>query len=56
MSIQADNNKLNYLINQTFTKVNRLFVLLFERIHGEDNTTKDCRDSFSNYYIPNAGI
>ena len=32
MTIQSNNNKLNYLIDPTFTKVNRLFVLLFERI------------------------
>ena len=30
MSNQAKNNNLNYLIDPTFTKVNRLFVLSFE--------------------------
>ena len=29
---QGDNNNFNYLIDPTFTKVNRLFVLSFERI------------------------
>ena len=32
MSIQPQNNNLNYLIDPTFTKVNRLFVLSFPRI------------------------
>ena len=30
MSNQAANNNLNYLIDPTFTNVNRLFVLSFE--------------------------
>ena len=28
----------------------------FQRIAGESNTTKDHRDSFSNYYVPNVEI
>ena len=32
MTIQNNNNNLNYLINPTFTNVNRLFALLYERI------------------------
>ena len=28
----------------------------FQRIDGENNTTKDYRDSFSRYYVPNARI
>ena len=31
MSNQAETNNLNYLIDPTFNKVNRLFVLLFEK-------------------------
>ena len=31
MTIQPQNNNLNYLIDPTFTNVNRLFVLLFTR-------------------------
>ena len=53
MTIQPKNNNLNYLIDPTFTNVNRLFVLSFQRIAGENNTTKDYRDSFSHYYVPN---
>ena len=53
MAVQTNNSNLNYLIGPTFTKINRLFVLSFERIAGEINTTKDHRDSFSNYYVPN---
>ena len=43
MTIQSNNNNLNYLIDPTFTKVNRLFVLSFERIE-ESNVKKDNRD------------
>ena len=56
MIIQPQNNNLNYLIDPTFTNVNRLFVLSFQRIAGENNTTKDYRDSFSHYYVPNVRI
>ena len=51
MTIQPQNNNLNYLIDPTFTNVNRLFVLSFS---GNNNT--DNRDSFSNYYVPNVEI
>ena len=37
-------NKLNYLIDPTSTKVNRLFVLPFEN--------ENDRTSFSMYYVP----
>ena len=30
MTNQTKNNNLNYLLDPTFTKVNRLFALLFE--------------------------
>ena len=30
--------------------------MVFKRIAGENNTTKDYRDSFSHYYVPNATI
>ena len=36
MSVQPQNNNLNYLIDPTFIKVNRLFVLLFARIAAGD--------------------
>ena len=48
MTNQTQNNNLNYLIDLTFTKVNRLFVLSFE---NENNRT-----SFSKYYVPNVQI
>ena len=38
MTIQPQNNNLNYLIDRTFTNVNRLFVLSFEKI--EENNIK----------------
>ena len=48
MTNQTKTNYLNYLIDPTFTKVNRLFVLQFE--NEEDKT------SFSNYYVPKSEI
>ena len=48
MTNQTKNNKLNYLIDPTFTKVNRLFVLSFG---NENNST-----SFSRYYVSNIQI
>ena len=52
MTIQPQNNNLNYLIDATFTNVNRLFVLCFSR----NNLGDDKRDSFSHYYVPNVEI
>ena len=51
MTIQPQNNNLNYLIDPTFTKVNRLLALSFAR-----NAEGDYRDSFSHYYVPNVEI
>ena len=48
MTDQAKNNNLNYLLDPTFTKVNRLLVLSFE--NEEDRTT------FFNNYLPNVKI
>ena len=48
MSNQTKNNNLNYLIDPTFTNVNRLFVLSFE---NENKST-----SFSKYYVPKVEI
>ena len=48
MSNQTKNNNLNYLIDPTFTNVNRLFVLSFEN--------KEDRTSFSKYYVPEVEI
>ena len=47
MTIQNNNSNLNYLIDPTFTNVNRLFVLTFTR-----NNNTDSRYSCSNYYVP----
>ena len=44
MTIQPQDNNLNYLIDSTFTNVNTLFVLPFSRNNAGDN-----RDSFSHY-------
>ena len=51
MTIHPQNNNLNYLIDPTYTNVNRLFVLSFSRNNNTDN-----RDSFSDYYVPNVEI
>ena len=56
MTIQSNNNNVTYLVDLTFSKVNRLFVLSFERIAGESNATKDHRDYFSHYCVPNVEI
>ena len=48
MSNQSKNNNLNYLINSTFTNVNRLFVLSFEN--------EDDRTSLSKHYVPKVEI
>ena len=48
MTNQTKNNKLNYSIDPTFTKVNRLFVLSFEN--------KNDRTSFSKYFVPDVQI
>ena len=57
MTVQPQNNNLsiigcwNYLIDPTFTNVNRLIVLSFARTNAGDN-----RDSFSDYYVQNVEI
>ena len=48
MTNQTKTNHLNHLIDPTFIKVNRLFVLLFQ--NEEDRT------SFSKYYVPKVEI
>ena len=51
MTIQPQNNNLNYLIDPlTFTNVNRLFVLSFQRTAGENNATKDYINFFLHHY------
>ena len=55
MTVQPQNKNLNYLIDPTFTKVNRFFVLSFERIE-ENNVKKDHIDSFSCYNVKNVEI
>ena len=55
MTVQINNNNLNHLIDPTFIRVTRLFVLSFEIIE-ENNVKKDLRDSFSHYYAPNVEI
>ena len=51
MTIQPQNNNLNYLIDPTFTNVNRLIVLSFSR-----NNNTDGRYSYSNYYVSKVEI
>ena len=48
MTNQTKKNNLNYLIDPTFTKVNRLFVSSFENEYN--------RTSFSKYYVPSVQI
>ena len=49
MTNQAKMNSLNYLIDPTFNKINRLFIWSFE---NED----DGKTSFSKYYTPKVEI
>ena len=51
MTIQPKNRNLNYLIDPTFTNVNRLFVLSFPR-----NNNTDSRYSYWNYSAPKVEI
>ena len=51
MTVQPQNNNMNYLIDPTFTNVNRLFVFSVARTNAGDN-----RDSFSHYYVPSVKI
>ena len=44
MTNQTETNHLNHLIDPTFTKVNRLFILSFE--------DEEDRALFSKYYVP----
>ena len=48
MTDQTKTNNSNYLIDPTFNKVNRLFLLLFEN--------EDDRTSFSKYYASKVEI
>ena len=56
MTFLPKNNNLNYLIDPTFTNINRLFILSFQRIARGNNTKKDRRDTFSHHYVPNVRI
>ena len=47
ITIQLKNNNLDYLIDPTFSNINRLFLFLFK--NGTDDPT---RDSLEEYYIP----
>ena len=55
MTVQSNNDILNYLIGPTFIRDNWLLVLLFERT-VENNVKKDHRDYFSHYYVLNVEI
>ena len=48
MTTQTETKNLNYLIDQTFTKANRLFALSFEN--------EDERISFLKYFVPSVEI
>ena len=51
LTIQPQNNNLNYLIDSTLITVDRLFVLSFAI-----NAERDNKDSFSDYYVRNVKI
>ena len=55
MNNQTKNNNLNHLIDPTFSKLNRLFVLSFK--NEEDKTiTNAVTKSFSEYFTPSVEI
>ena len=51
MTIQLQNNNLNYWIDPAFTNVNRLFVFSFPRNNNTDNIY-----SYSSYSVPKVKI
>ena len=51
MTVQSNSNNLNYLIDPTFSKFCRFFVLSFAR-----NAEEGHRGSFSHYYVPSIEI
>ena len=53
MSNQAKNNNLNYLIDPTFTNINRLFVLSYE---NEEDRTSFANINTSRYHVPKVEI
>ena len=56
MSNQTKHNNWTYLIDPTFTNVNRLFVLSFKNEHGADNEDESVRTSFKKYYVPKVEV
>ena len=58
MSDQTVNNNLDYLIDPTFTNVNRLllFVLPFKNEHENDDENESVRTYFKSYYVPNVEV
>ena len=49
MTTEAINNNLNILIDPTFTKINRLFVLAYGQVNND-------RQSFSRFDLPNVMV
>ena len=56
MSNQTRNSSLNYLIDPTSTKVNRLFVLSFKNDENDDDENESVRTSFKKYYLPKVEV
>ena len=56
MTNQTKNKNLNYLIDSTFTSVNRLFVLSFKNENGNDDENAGVRTSFKKYYVPKVEV
>ena len=54
MSNQTVDNNLNYLIDPTFTNVNRLFALSFK--NEQDDENESVRTSFKKYYVPKVEV
>ena len=56
MPNQPKNNNFNYLIDQTFTNVNRSFILSFKNDENDDDENESVKTSFKKYDVPKAEV
>ena len=55
MTVQSNNNNLNYFIDPTFTKVQQVMCFVIWK-NWRKNVEKIHKDSLSHYYVPNVEI
>ena len=56
MSNQPKNNNFNYLIDPTFTNVNRPFILSFKNDENDDDENESAKTSFKKYDVPKVEV